>query len=177
LAKIMQIVALSAVCQHSFRKLTECCGIIAREKVTNRESAMGRAARGFTLVEMMVTVALVGILTAVALPSYRDYVTRGRLTEAFAALAGVQPAAEQYWSNGRTYAGFDRMPPNSTNFTYTLSDAGVSAYTVTATGSGAASGFTYTVNQSGTRSTSAAPTGWGTSTSCWVDHKGGACSQ
>lgn len=138
---------------------------------------MGRAARGFTLIEMMLTVALVGILTAVALPSYRDYVTRGRLTEAFTALAGVQPAAEQYWSNGRTYVNFDRMPANSSNFTYTLSGASQSAFIVTATGAGPTTGFTYTINQSGTRTTSAAPAGWGTSTSCWVDHKGGACSQ
>lgn len=138
---------------------------------------MGRAARGFTLIEMMVTVALVGMLTAVALPSYRDYVTRGRLTEAFTALAGVQPAAEQFWSNGRSYVGFDRMPANSNNFTYTLSGASQSAFIVTATGAGPMTGFTYTINQSGTRTTSAAPAGWGTNTTCWVDHKGGACSQ
>lgn len=138
---------------------------------------MGRVAKGFTLIEMMVTVAIVGILTAVALPQYRDYVTRARLTDAFSALAAVQPAAEQFWSNQRTFVGFDRLPDSSANFTYTLSAATVSAYTVTATGAGKAAGFTYTINQSGTRATTAAPAGWGTSTSCWVDHKGGTCSQ
>jgi type IV pilus assembly protein PilE len=136
---------------------------------------MRRAANGFTLIEMMITVAIIGILTAVALPQYRDYVTRARLVEAFSALAAVQPAAEQYWSNQRTFVGFDRLPGDTTNFTYALA-ATIPAYTVTATGIGKAAGFVYTVNQSGARATTAAPAGWGTSTTCWVDHKGGACS-
>lgn len=138
---------------------------------------MRRASNGFTLIEMMVTVTLIGILTAVALPQYRDYVTRARLGDAFSALATVQPAAEQYWSNQRTFVGFDRLPDNTANFTYTLSSATVPAYTVTATGIGKTAGFTYTVDQSGARATTASPAGWGTSLTCWVDRKGGACSQ
>ena len=47
--------------------------------------------KGFTLIEVMITIAIVGILTAVALPLYSDYVIRGRLTEAFTALGGAQP--------------------------------------------------------------------------------------
>ncbi|CAN7571783.1 MULTISPECIES: type IV pilin protein [Duganella] len=135
--------------------------------------------KGFTLIEVMITIAIVGILTAVALPLYSDYVIRGRLTEAFTALGGAQPAAEQFWANGRTYVGFDSalsFPPASANFTYTLSNASASAYTVTATGQAKMAGFSYTIDQNGTRATTATPTGWGTSTSCWVDHKGGSCS-
>ena len=138
---------------------------------------MKRFTKGFTLIEMMIAVAIIGILMAIALPSYRDYVTRARLTDAFTGLASVQPAAEQYWANGRTFVGFTNLPANTTNFTFSLTSATVSAYTVTATGTGQAAGFTYTINQSGIRATTASPTGWGTSTSCWVDHKGGVCSQ
>jgi type IV pilus assembly protein PilE len=138
---------------------------------------MGRVAKGFTLIEMMITVAIIGILTAIAVPQYRDYVTRARLVDAFSALSTVQPAAEQFWSNNRTFALFDRLPAPSPNFTYALSAATVSTYKVTATGIGKAAGFVYTIDQTGTRATTAAPTGWGTSASCWVDHKGGACSQ
>ncbi|NVM79976.1 type IV pilus assembly protein PilE [Duganella sp. SG902] len=140
---------------------------------------MKRIQQGFTLIEVMITVAIVGILLAVAVPAYSDYVTRGRLSEAFTALGGAQPAAEQYWSNNRTYVNFDGSPgfPAATpNFTYALSNATTSTYTITATGTGKMAGFVYTLNESGTRATAGSPTGWGTSTSCWVDHKGGVCS-
>lgn len=143
---------------------------------------MKRRVRGFTLIEMMVTVAIVGVLTAVALPQYRAYLMRGRVTEALTALAGVQPSAEQYWSNNRTYVGFDtaaakRMPAATTNFTYALSDASTTSYTITATGAGPMLGFVYTLNQTGERATSGVPSGWTTSTTCWVDRSDGSCSQ
>ena len=135
--------------------------------------------RGFTLSEILGVVAIVGILSAIAVPAYHDYVVRARLTEAFSGLGSVQTAAEDYWNSAspHTYAGFDRLPPNSTSFTFTLSGATASAYTVTATGAGPVAGFVYTVDQNGNRATTGAPSGWGTSTSCWIDRKGGQCTQ
>jgi len=141
---------------------------------------MKRIQQGFTLIEVLITVAIVGILLAVAVPAYSDYVTRGRLTEAFAALGGAQPAAEQFWANNRTYVGFDgsaNFPVATANFTYALGNATTSTYTITATGRSKAAGFAYTINESGVRTTTTSPTGWGTSTTCWVDHKGGACTE
>lgn len=146
--------------------------------------AMKRVQRGFTLIEIMISVAIVGILLAVAMPAYFDYVTRARLSEAFTALGGAQPAAEQFWANGignRSYVGFNASPafpgtPSSPNFTYALSNASASTYTITATGIGKMAGFVYTINQDGAHATPGSPPGWGTSTECWVDHKGGACS-
>lgn len=140
---------------------------------------MKRVQQGFTLIEIMISVAIVGILMAVAIPAYTDYVIRGRLSEAFTALGGAQPAAEQFWSNNRTYVGFDGVstfPTATANFRYTLSGATASSYTLTATGIGKMNGFIYTIDQNGTHATTGSPTGWGVSTSCWVDHKGGACS-
>jgi type IV pilus assembly protein PilE len=136
-------------------------------------------AAGYTLVEVMVTVAIVGILSAVAVPAYTDYVTRGRLAEAFTALGGAQASAEQFWANNRTYVGFDgsnSFPAATPNFSYALSGASASAYTVTATGQDKAAGFVYTIDQTGARTTTGSPAGWGTSATCWVDRKGGACS-
>ena len=137
---------------------------------------MERMQRGFTLIEVMITVAIVGILTAVALPAYSDYVTRSRLSEAFTVLGAAQPAAEQYWANGRKYVDFANFPATTPNFSYALSNASASTYTLTATGIGKLSGFAYTVNQNGVRATTASPDGWGTNAECWVDHKGGKCS-
>ena len=133
--------------------------------------------RGFTLVELLIVVAILGILSAIAVPMYKDYVLRARMTEAFTALGAVGPAAEEYWNNGNphTYSGFDRMPAATANFGYTLS-ATASAYTVTATGKATMANFVYTIDQNGAR-TSSGPTGWGSSTSCWIDRKGSKCSQ
>ena len=134
---------------------------------------------GFTLIELMLAVAIVGILTAVALPSYNSYILRTRLAEAHGALAAAQPQLEQYWSNGfpHSYAGFDKLPPASTNFTYALQDADASGYTLVATGRNAAASFVYTLDEAGRRATSGAPAGWTTSASCWVDRKAGGCTQ
>ena len=61
--------------------------------------------RGFTLIEAMITVALVAILAAVALPSYRDYVIRGRLVDATNALSSTRARMEQFYQDKRTYVG------------------------------------------------------------------------
>jgi type IV pilus assembly protein PilE len=144
---------------------------------TTEEQAMKRAAKGFTLIEIMVSLAIVGILTAVALPAYSDYVLRARLTEAFSGLSGIQPSAEQLWSNTRSFATVATLltPLNTATFTYTASNAGTSSYTVTATGAAQAAGFVFTIDQTGKRATTAVPSGWTANASCWVDKRGGLC--
>ncbi|SFC46432.1 type IV pilin protein [Massilia yuzhufengensis] len=137
---------------------------------------------GFTLIEIMITVVVIGILTAVALPSYNGYMMRARLTEAFTGLAGLQPRMEQHWSNTRSYAGFDAaalklMPKDSDNFAYELTESSASAYLVTATGQGTADGFVFTIDQNGRRATTGVPDGWTGSDDCWVDRKEGTCTQ
>lgn len=141
---------------------------------------MQRFEHGFSLVEIMITVAIVGILSAVALPTYGSYVTRSRLTEAFSALGAAQPSAEQFWSNGRTFTGFaaaGSFPANTTNFSYVLTADTASTYIVSAIGKGPMLGFVYTIDQSGKRATTVVPSGWTTNTDCWVDRQGGSCSQ
>jgi type IV pilus assembly protein PilE len=64
----------------------------------NRLAAKPRrlASRGFTLIELMITVAVVAILTAIAFPSYTEYVRRGRIAEAVSALATTRVRLERF---------------------------------------------------------------------------------
>jgi type IV pilus assembly protein PilE len=138
-------------------------------------------ARGFTLIELMITVAIVGILMAVAIPAYSNYVLRARTTESFSVMGGFQPAAEQFWANNRTY---EALPPpgNTPNFDYSTVNLTASSYTLKATGKDKMLGLIYTIDQNGTRKTTAVPstppfTGWVTNDTCWTDRKGGLCTQ
>jgi type IV pilus assembly protein PilE len=61
-----------------------------------RTRTESRVPRGFTLIELMITVAVIAILSAVALPSYREYVIRGNVPEATSRLATKQVQMEQF---------------------------------------------------------------------------------
>ncbi|PZP35716.1 MAG: general secretion pathway protein GspH [Roseateles depolymerans] len=134
---------------------------------------------GFTLIELMITVAIVAILAAVAVPQYTDYVTRGRVPDATSGLSGKQVQLEQYFQDNRTYAGAPACGSDTTtsnNFTFACSAANASGYTLTATGRNAMTGFTYSINQAGTKSsTVTGVSGWSGSSNCWVTKKGGVC--
>ena len=59
---------------------------------------MKRVQQGFTLIELMIVVAIVGILAAIALPAYQDYVIRSKMSEATAALAACKTSVQEFAS-------------------------------------------------------------------------------
>jgi type IV pilus assembly protein PilE len=135
-----------------------------------------KSSSGFTLIEVMITVAIVSILAAIAIPSYSEYVKRGMIPEATTALSDARVKLEQYFQDNaaHTYTGFASCPASTQHFTISCGTPGTTTYTVTATGSGTMSGFVYTINESNVRATTG--TSWGkTSTSCWVTGSGGSC--
>ena len=140
------------------------------------------ASRGFTLIELMVTVAVVAILAAVALPSYSAYVMRGNVVDAVKGLSEMRLKLEQYFQDQRTYVGacaagtLAPLPANTDRFTFGCSGLSTSAYLVTATGVGSMTGFVYTVDQSNNQATTATAAGWPTCATRWVMKKGDVCS-
>ena len=139
-------------------------------------------AKGFTLIELMVVVAIIAILAAIALPAYRDYVIRGKLTDAQNNLATYRVQMEQYYQDNRKYqnaGACGATVPSSNYFTYTCV-ATDTTYTATATGtaSGGVSGFAFTINEQAARTTSASPAGWvaHSPNNCWITAKGGTCA-
>lgn len=127
--------------------------------------------KGFTLMELMITVAIIGILASVALPSYNDYVRRGKLVEATSELSDGRIKMEQFFQDNRTYVG-GVCPADTVRFTFACDDLTTTTFTITATGVDDLSSFSYTIDQSNVK-TSATP--WGDGATCWIMKKGDAC--
>jgi type IV pilus assembly protein PilE len=106
---------------------------------TKRESAVARA-RGFSLIELMIAVAIVGILVAIAVPSYQEHLRKGRRADAQAFLTQVAQRQQQYLLDARTYAAdlteLNLAPPASVSDHYRVSIAASMgpppAFTITA---------------------------------------------
>jgi len=104
---------------------------------------MKNVQQGFTLIELMIVVAIIGILAAVAIPAYQDYTTRAKITEGIGLASGAKASVSEYrisrapnWPNNNTSAGV--TSPNTqyvtslavANSTITVTfkaDAGVTA--------------------------------------------------
>lgn len=130
----------------------------------------GRRELGFTLIEVMIVVAIVAILAAIALPSYSAYVSRSRVPAALDALGSYYTRMEQRYQDTGNYANAGNCAvalPSANNFTITcaLSNSG-QGFTATATGSGTMSGYAYTINHQGARATTAHPKG--ANANCWT---------
>ena len=145
-------------------------------KIFNRQLVKATQ-KGFTLIEMMIVVAIIGILASIAIPSYLDYVKKGKAAEATSVLADLRIKMEQCFQDNRSYAAcaaFCAPTSGAVNFgyactaapdalTYQINAAGVAAKGMT--------GFAFSINQNNAKTS----TYDGTSGGCWLTSKTGSC--
>lgn len=98
--------------------------------------------RGFSMIELLIVVAVVGIIATVAIPSYNRYILKSRRSEAMINLIKFQAAYEEFNTQNNTYPASDTLPPAvvppipaTTYYTYTSTTTSTS-YTITATAIG-----------------------------------------
>jgi len=135
-----------------------------------------RKQRGFTLIEMMIVVAIIGILAAIAYPSYQEHVRKGKRADAQAALMELSHFMERYYTANGKYTKaantgpdlpFAKAPKdgNTENYTLALSAVNDFSYTLTATATNSMTGDkcgNLTLTDKGVKGSSA-----GTAAECW----------
>jgi len=125
---------------------------------------MKKIQQGFTLIELMIVVAIVGILAAIALPAYQDYVVRSKMSEPVAAIAACKTSVSEYYSTKGTMPDTTNAGCQSiaTQFLSTLTVGGGTIVATTQNTGASPANCTLTMTPSGMTSNSI-PTWTGTS--------------
>lgn len=131
-----------------------------------------KAQQGFTLIELMIVIAIIGILAAVAVPQYQDYIAKAQMTGSFAELRALRPNVESLQIEGTAVdalgANVGWVASKLQSTPLAVADAGVGGVVITAILDGAASASIKGTTLKYTRTTagvwscvvSTTPTGW-----------------
>ncbi len=133
--------------------------------------------KGFTLIEMMIVVAIIAILAAIAVPAYTQYIQRGKIAEATSTLADLRVRLEQWYQDNRVYSNGGSCGvamPTTGYFAFTCANADAQQFVVTATGQGDMAGFQFTINHANARAT-VSFAGVTVNKTCWMQRKGDSC--
>jgi type IV pilus assembly protein PilE len=152
-------------------------------KTTRWETSATRHQAGFTLIELMIAVAIVGVLAALAYPSYTQYIRRGKIVEALGELSAVRVRLEQYYQDNRNYGSTATSCgvtlPVEPSFAFTCSwgaSATSQSFLVTATGqaSNGMSGYVYTIDDGNSQKTTQFE-GTAVTATCWIKKQSESC--
>ena len=144
------------------------------------KKSFNRNQSGFTLIELMVVVAIIGILAAIALPSYQEHQRRAKAVEATSILSEMRLRMEQFFQDNRTYVGGPCVAPIGSNtkfFDFGCGAVTATIYSLTATGKNAGddmSAYTYSIDETNNKASSFRPASAGVA-GCWVYTPTGTC--
>lgn len=147
-----------------------------------------KSGKGFTLIEVLIVVAIIGILSSIAIPAYTNYVIRGKLVDASTQLSSARVQLEQFFQDYRAYDNstggaspcLNNGFPATRYFTFTCSNLTPTTYTVTAAsnlnqGLGNNAGdYTYTIDQNNNKVT-VMFAGQTSGAACWLMKQGDTC--